>query len=154
MRSIVSAIVMSPKFRRNLDLNWENEAGTELLLYNKQERSKVAEIRKFYLSGVNVSSVDSFPAYAKTMTDRYFFVPMYEALECHSRKGPTYAYHYAKTGPSAFNILLKFNERVPKLLGYASGAVRNWVDVNILRNPRRDHGSKANQLWMESCCIY
>ena len=132
---------MSPKFRRDLDLKWENEAGIQFLLYNNQELSKLPEIRKFYMSDVNVSSFDALPSYARMMTDRYFFVPMFEALKFHAGKAPTYAYHYAKTGPSVFNIFLKFNERVPTILGYASGIVRNWVDVNILRNPRREYGN-------------
>ena len=141
----VPAFTMSPKFRKALDMDWEHEAGIQFLLYSKAERSKLLEIRKFYMSNVNVSSLDALPAYSKMMTDRYFFVPMYKALALHASRAPTYAYHYAKTGPSVFNIFMKFNDRVPTILGYASAVARNWVDVNILRNLRREHGNEQQK---------
>ena len=97
------------------------------------------------MSNVNVSSLDALPEYTKMMSDRYFVMPLYKALQFHANRAPTYAYHYAKRGPSVFNVFLKFNERIPKMLGYASAVARNWVDVNVLRKPRGQHGKL---LWM------
>ena len=136
----IVAFFTNATFRRELQQNWANYSVYELLL-NPEERHASGAIRDYYLGkGTDLTSLDSIPKYARLLSDRWFDIPMYKALNLHAAKAPAYAYYYSKMGPSSADLYELLGNRYHRLAEILMARLRDWFMSDILRMPRRKYG--------------